>query len=81
LEPGKPPKADKVAILSDAARLLEELRSEAQKLKTSNESLQDSIKSLKVNTKTLHLHPLAHPDTHSSERKVQRSEWFSVTAV
>jgi peptidoglycan hydrolase CwlO-like protein len=47
LEPGKPPKADKVAILSDAARLLEQLRAEAQKLKTSNESLQESIKSLK----------------------------------
>jgi hypothetical protein len=66
LEPGKPPKADKVAILSDAARLLEQLRSEAQKLKTSNESLQDSIKSLKVNTKT-------HPDTISLIRKVQKS--------
>ncbi|XP_015692905.2 transcription factor ILR3-like [Oryza brachyantha] len=48
LEPGKPPKADKVAILSDAARLLGQLRAEAQKLKSSNESLQDSIKSLKA---------------------------------
>jgi len=48
LEPGKPPKADKVAILSDAARLLNQLRTEAQKLKQSNESLQDSIKSLKA---------------------------------
>jgi len=48
LEPSKPPKADKVAILSDAARLLNQLRTEAQKLKQSNESLQDSIKSLKV---------------------------------
>jgi hypothetical protein len=52
LEPGKPPKADKVAILSDAARLLSQLRAEAQKLKQSNESLQDSIKSLKVLTDT-----------------------------
>nr|CAB3461287.1 unnamed protein product [Digitaria exilis] len=48
LEPGKPPKADKVAILSDAARLLTQLRAEAQKLKQSNESLQESIKSLKA---------------------------------
>ncbi|CAD6271964.1 unnamed protein product [Miscanthus lutarioriparius] len=48
LEPSKPPKADKVAILSDAARLLNQLRTEAQKLKQSNESLQDSIKSLKA---------------------------------
>jgi hypothetical protein len=48
LEPGKPPKADKVAILSDATHLLGQLRAEAQKLQKSNESLQDSIKSLKV---------------------------------
>jgi len=48
LEPGKPPKADKVDILSDAARLLNQLRAEAQKLKQSNESHQDSIKSLKA---------------------------------
>ncbi|BAS94356.1 Os05g0455400, partial [Oryza sativa Japonica Group] len=46
--PGKPPRADKVSILSDAARLLSQLRAEAQKLKSSNESLQDSIKSLKA---------------------------------
>ena len=52
MEPGKPPKADKVAILSDAARLLSQLRAEAQKLKQSNESLQDSVKSLKVLTDT-----------------------------
>ncbi|KAL6620346.1 hypothetical protein ACP70R_035485 [Stipagrostis hirtigluma subsp. patula] len=48
LEPGKPPKADKVAILSDATRLLGQLRAEAQKLQKSNESLHDSIKSLKA---------------------------------
>lgn len=48
MEPGKPPKADKVAILSDAARLLGQLRAEAQKLNKSNESLHDSIKSLKA---------------------------------
>lgn len=48
MEPGKPPKADKVAILSDAARLLNQLQGEAQKLKQSNESLQESIKSLKA---------------------------------
>lgn len=50
LEPGKPPKADKVAILSDATRLLNQLRSEAEKLKKSNESIQDNIKNLKVIT-------------------------------
>ena len=60
MEPGKPPKADKVAILSDAARLLGQLRAEAQKLNKSNESLQDSIKSLKVTT---HCTQLTHLDT------------------
>lgn len=50
LEPGKPPKADKVAILNDATRLLNQLRSEAEKLKKSNESIQDNIKNLKVIT-------------------------------
>ncbi|XP_072975909.1 transcription factor ILR3-like [Typha angustifolia] len=48
LDPGRPPKADKVAILSDASRLLNQLRAEAQKLKKSNEALQDSIKGLKA---------------------------------
>ena len=72
MEPGKPPKADKVAILSDAVRMLDQLRAEAEKLKTSNESLQDSIKSLKVNTKTLALAPTVTLGYHSSERKMFR---------
>ncbi|KAJ3668919.1 hypothetical protein LUZ60_010869 [Juncus effusus] len=53
LEPGKPPKPDKIAILTDATRLLSQLRSEAQKLKKSNEALQDNIKSLKSEKTTL----------------------------
>ncbi|XP_010923988.1 transcription factor ILR3 isoform X2 [Elaeis guineensis] len=48
LEPGKPPKMDKAAILSDAVRMVTQLRSEAQKLKDSNENLQEKIKELKV---------------------------------
>lgn len=48
LEPGRPARADKVAILSDAARRLNQLRVEAQKLKESNEALEGTIKSLKV---------------------------------
>lgn len=48
LEPGRPPKADKATILSDAVRLVTELRSEAQKLKESNEDLQIRIRELKV---------------------------------
>ncbi|KAK9133585.1 hypothetical protein Scep_013113 [Stephania cephalantha] len=48
LEPGRPPKMDKTAILSDAVRMVIQLRTEAQKLKESNESLQDKIKELKA---------------------------------
>ncbi|KAJ6805222.1 transcription factor ILR3-like isoform X2 [Iris pallida] len=48
LEPGKPPKMDKAAILSDAARMVTQLRSEAQNLKDSNESLQEKIAELKA---------------------------------
>ena len=48
LEPGRTPKTDKAAILSDAVRMVTQLRSEAQKLKDSNSSLQEKIKELKV---------------------------------
>ncbi|MQL86773.1 hypothetical protein Taro_019296 [Colocasia esculenta] len=47
LDPGRPPKADKVVILIDAAHRLSQLRLEAQKLTESNQSLQETIKSLK----------------------------------
>lgn len=48
LEPGRPPKTDKAAILVDAVRMVTQLRGEAQKLKDSNSNLQDKIKELKV---------------------------------
>ncbi|THU60979.1 hypothetical protein C4D60_Mb07t18440 [Musa balbisiana] len=48
MDPGKPPKTDKSAILSDATRLLNHVRLEAKKLKDSNEALKDAIKSLKA---------------------------------
>lgn len=48
LEPGRPSKTDKTAILSDAVRMVTQLRSEAKKLKESNEELQEKIKELKV---------------------------------
>ncbi|KAF8414068.1 hypothetical protein HHK36_002067 [Tetracentron sinense] len=47
LEPGRPPKMDKAAILSDAVRMVTQLRTEAQKLKESNKSLLEKIKELK----------------------------------
>nr|WAP81811.1 bHLH transcription factor [Rosa hybrid cultivar] len=48
LEPGRPPKTDKAAILIDAVRMVNQLRVEAQKLKDSNSSLQEKIKELKT---------------------------------
>ncbi|CAI9773456.1 unnamed protein product [Fraxinus pennsylvanica] len=48
LEPGRPPKTDKAAILLDAARLVTLLRGQAQKLKDSNTDLQEKIKELKA---------------------------------
>ncbi|KAL8159939.1 hypothetical protein V2J09_001476 [Rumex salicifolius] len=48
LEPGRPPKTDKAAILVDAARMVTQLKSEAQKLKDSNLGLQEKIKELKT---------------------------------
>lgn len=48
LEPGRPPKTDKSAILADAVRMVNQLRGEAQKLKDTNVNLQEKIKELKV---------------------------------
>lgn len=48
LEPGRPPKTDKSAILVDAVRVVTQLRGEAQKLKDSNSDLLEKIKELKV---------------------------------
>lgn len=48
LDPGKPPKSDKIEILRYATRLLSQLRNEDKNLKEANESLKDSIKNMKV---------------------------------
>ncbi|KAL5981897.1 hypothetical protein ACLOJK_015964 [Asimina triloba] len=47
-KPGRPVKSDKSAILSDAIRALNQLRSETQELKEANEKLQEDIKALKA---------------------------------
>ncbi|KAJ0092568.1 hypothetical protein Patl1_25149 [Pistacia atlantica] len=47
LEPGRPAKTDKPAILDDAIRVLNQLKTEAQELEETNEKLQEEIKSLK----------------------------------
>lgn len=48
LEPGRPPKNDKLAILGDAIRVVNQLRAESQEFKETNEKLAEEIKSLKV---------------------------------
>ena len=48
LEPGRPVRTDKPAILDDAIRVLSQLKTEAQELKESNEKLLEEIKCLKV---------------------------------
>ncbi|XP_075478471.1 transcription factor ILR3-like [Primulina tabacum] len=48
LEPGRPVKTDKAAILVDAVRMVTLLRGEAQKLKDSNSNLHEKIKELKA---------------------------------
>ncbi|KAG5551775.1 hypothetical protein RHGRI_010004 [Rhododendron griersonianum] len=55
LEPGRPPKTDKAAILSDAVRIVTQLRSEAQKLRVSNEEIQERIKELKAEKNELRI--------------------------
>ncbi|KAK8545692.1 hypothetical protein V6N13_066964 [Hibiscus sabdariffa] len=53
LEPGRPPKTDKAAILLDAVRMVAQLRDEAQEMKESNSSLQERIKELKADKNEL----------------------------
>ncbi|KAM3708206.1 hypothetical protein ACJW31_02G080200 [Castanea mollissima] len=48
LDPDRPVKIDKHAILDDAIRVLNQLRSESQELKETNEKLKEEIKSLKA---------------------------------
>ncbi|KAE8077894.1 hypothetical protein FH972_016412 [Carpinus fangiana] len=48
LDPGRPPKMDKAVMLSDALRMVTQLRGEAQKLKESKENLQDKINEMKA---------------------------------
>lgn len=48
LDPGRPVKTDKAAILIDAARMVTQLRSESQKLKDTNIDLQEKVKELKT---------------------------------
>ncbi|CAI9776897.1 unnamed protein product [Fraxinus pennsylvanica] len=48
LEPNRPVKTDKLAIIGDAIRVLNELKSESQECKEVNEKLLEEIKTLKV---------------------------------
>ncbi|XP_054804767.1 transcription factor bHLH104-like [Prosopis cineraria] len=48
LEPGRPVRTDKSAILDDTIRILNQLKNEAQELKETNEKLLEEIKLLKA---------------------------------
>uniref|UniRef100_A0A5B7CAU5 Putative Myc-type, basic helix-loop-helix (BHLH) domain-containing protein n=1 Tax=Davidia involucrata TaxID=16924 RepID=A0A5B7CAU5_DAVIN len=48
LEPGRPAKTDKLALLGDAIRVLKQLRTESQEFKETNEKLLEEIKTLKA---------------------------------
>eukprot|EP00850_Spirogloea_muscicola_P016945 SM000141S00889 [mRNA] locus=s141:328598:330230:+ [translate_table: standard] len=48
LDPGRPPKTDKASILSDAVKVVGQLRTEAKELRAGNAQLQDQIKELKA---------------------------------
>ncbi|KAM0005992.1 putative transcription factor bHLH family [Helianthus debilis subsp. tardiflorus] len=48
LEPGRPLKTDKTAILSDAIRMIKQLQDDAEKLNQSNADLHEKIKELKA---------------------------------
>lgn len=56
LDPGRPVKTDKVAILIDATRMVTQLRSETQNLKDTNTDLQEKVKELKVRIYCLYLY-------------------------
>ncbi|TQD74237.1 hypothetical protein C1H46_040233 [Malus baccata] len=48
LEPGRPPKTDKAAMLDDTIKVLNQLRAEAQELTETNQKLLEEVKSLKA---------------------------------
>ncbi|KAL8486610.1 hypothetical protein ACS0TY_022871 [Phlomoides rotata] len=48
LEPGRPVKTDKLAILGDAIRVVNQLKTESQEFKEMNEKLLEEIKTLKA---------------------------------
>lgn len=54
LEPGRTPKTDKLVILDDAIRVVNQLRGEAHELKETNQKLLEEIKSLKVGFSLCH---------------------------
>ncbi|KAK1430425.1 hypothetical protein QVD17_13139 [Tagetes erecta] len=59
LEPDRPATTDKLAILGDAIRVLNQLKSESQDLKETNEKLLEEIKTLKAEKNELREEKLA----------------------
>ncbi|KAK6122727.1 hypothetical protein DH2020_043531 [Rehmannia glutinosa] len=65
LEPGRPMKTDKSAILGDAIRVLNQLKTESQEYKETNEKLLEEIKTLKADKERIEqqLKTIAIPPT------------------
>ncbi|KAM3356548.1 Transcription factor [Capsicum baccatum] len=59
LEPGKPVKTDKMAILGDAIRVLNQLKTESEEYKEMNQKLMEEIKMLKAEKNELREEKLA----------------------
>ncbi|OIT35488.1 PREDICTED: transcription factor bHLH104-like [Nicotiana attenuata] len=59
LEPGRPVKTDKMAILGDAIRVLNELKTESEEYKEMNQKLMEEIKTLKAEKNELREEKLA----------------------
>jgi hypothetical protein len=82
LEPGKPVKADKAAILSDATRMVIQLRSEAQQLKDTNGSLEEKIKELKVTHLSSFLYYLGiHQHVFGKKNLFSCLEWTTIWLI
>ncbi|XP_024522584.1 transcription factor ILR3 [Selaginella moellendorffii] len=79
LEPGRPLKSDKSAILIEAACVLLQLRQEAQQLKESNDKLREAVKDLKIEKNELRDEKLRLKA--EKERLEEQLKTFSVSFV
>ncbi|KAK6781022.1 hypothetical protein RDI58_023206 [Solanum bulbocastanum] len=74
LEPGRPVKTDKMAILGDAIRVLNQLKTESEEYKEMNQKLMEEIKTLKEEKNELREEKLAlRADKERMEQELKAS--------